>query len=122
MRKVGREAVGECRNEMLFVDGKYPVDLILVKIKAGQGKLKRGTILCENSDEENVILGTAGDNFIASYILAEDVDATEDIYAEAYRSGHFLIEALMVKEEYEITQKDKNELKHAGIYLSKGMK
>lgn len=121
MRKSGRETVGECKNEMLFVDGKYPIDLILVKIKAGQGTLQRGTILCENSDGENVILGTAGDNLIASYILAEDVDATEDIYAEAYRSGHFLIEALIVKEGYEITQKDKNELKQAGIYLSKGM-
>ncbi len=122
MRKAGRENIGECKDDMLFADGKYSIDLVLVKIKTGQGKLKRGTILCENSAGENVILGTTGDDFIASYILAEDIETTEDVYAEAYRSGHFLLEALIVKEEYEITQKDKNDLKYAGIYLSKGMK
>lgn len=120
MNKVGREVIGECRSEMLFVDGKYPIDVVLVKIKAGQGELKRGTILAENLMGENVILGTEGD-FTASYILAEDVETTADVYAEAYRSGHFLIEALTVKEEYSITQKDRNELRNAGIYLSKGM-
>lgn len=121
MNKVGREVIGECRSEMLFADGKYPVDVVLVKIKAGQGELKRGTILAENLMGENVILGTEGEGFAAAYILAEDVETTADVYAEAYRSGHFLIEALTVKEEYSITQKDRNELRNAGIYLSKGM-
>lgn len=121
MNKIGREVIGECRSEMLFVDGKYPVDVVLVKIKAGQGELKRGTILAENLMGENVILGTEGEGFAAAYILAEDVETTVDVYAEAYRSGHFLIEALTVKEEYSITQKDRNELRNAGIYLSKGM-
>ena len=91
-----------------------------VTIASGQGQLKRGTALALNADGKCVILGT--DAATANCILAKDVDATDaDTVAPAYREGHFNIDALIVKESYEITASDKEELRKLGIILSQSL-
>ncbi len=118
MAKVtGREYVGAARPEMLIIGTKHPTDICHVTIAAGQGKLKKGTVLAENGEGECGILGTEG--YTASYILAEDADdaAEDSVVAPAYRCGDFNKGALIVKEGYEMTAGDIAALRNGGIYL-----
>lgn len=69
------------------------------------------------------ILGTtvASDTATANCILAEDVDATSETAALAYRTGHFATNKLIVKDEYTMTAADKEALRDVGILLSDAM-
>lgn len=60
----------------------------------------------------------AAEALTASCILTDDVDATAEAFAVAYRSGHFNTNALIVKEGYTITAADKNNLRDGGVFLS----
>ncbi len=93
-----------------------------VKIAAGQGVLKRGTVLVLGDDGTYTMLGedTTGK---ANCVLADDVDAsgTEAATAVAYRTGHLNSRALLAAEGYTLTQADKEELRKGGILLSEMM-
>lgn len=127
MNTTGRENVGACAPEFLFASSKYPVSKVLMKIAAGEGKLKRGTALAMNSAGKCVILGTKetiDDKetlAVAAYILAEDIDATEEVTAEVYRTGHFIKNALAVKEDYTMTTSDVETFRKCGIILDNGI-
>lgn len=133
----GREQVGEFTPDNLIAGNRHPVDVCMVWIQAGQ-KLKRGTLLeaaaaaagvaeQEEGEEEAdtttkyVIRGTTADAE-AEYILADDVDATEeDTAATVYRTGEFAENAVIVKEGYTISDTDRKVLRNAGIFLTKIM-
>lgn len=120
MNTTGREYVGACAPEFLFASSKYPVSKVLKSVASGQGVLTRGTALALNADGKCVILGTA--SATAAYILAEDIDATSaDATAEVYRTGHFIKNALAVKESYTITDADVEEFRKVGIILDNGI-
>ena len=120
MNTTGREFVGACAPEFLFASSKYPVSKALKNVASGQGVLTRGTALALNADGKCVILGTA--DATAAYILAEDIDATSaDAPAEVYRTGHFIKNALVVKESYTITDADVEEFRKVGIMLDNGI-
>lgn len=120
MNTTGREYVGESTPEFLFASSKYPVSKVLMPIATGSGVLKRGTALAINAAGKCVILGTA--SATAAYILAEDIDATSaDVNAEVYRTGHFIKNALTVKEDYEITVTDVENFRKVGIILDSGI-
>lgn len=120
MNTTGREYVGACTPEFLFVSSKYPVDKVLRNIASGEGVLTRGTALALNADGKCVILGT--ESATAAYILAEDIDATSaDVTAEVYRTGHFIKNALTVKEGYTMTDADVEEFRKVGIMLDNGI-
>lgn len=90
-------------------------------IKAGQN-LKRGTLLEEDTEAGKYVIRGTNTDAEPEYILADDVDATaEDTVGTAYRSGEFAENALIVKEEYEITEKDRKALRNAGIFLNQAM-
>ena len=127
----GREQVGEFTPDNLIAGNRHPVDVCMVWIQAGQN-LKRGTLLeaaaaapSEPEDEEEadtrikyVIRGTSADAE-AEYILADDVDATEDdTAATVYRTGEFAENAVIVKEGYTISDADRKVLRNAGIFLT----
>lgn len=58
----------------------------------------------------------------AEYILAEAVDASEeDAVGTAYRTGEFAENALIVKEGYTLTARDRKALRNAGIFLTRIM-
>lgn len=88
-------------------------------IKAGEGKLKRGTALALGADGKLVILGTA--DATANCVLCDDVDATTEVKAEVYLTGHFNLNALIVKDSYTITPADIEALRNGGIYLDNSM-
>lgn len=102
---------------MLIIGTKHPADVCHVTIAAGQGRLRKGTVLAEGGNGKCVILGTEGCK--AAYILAEDADDAEgeDVVAPAYRSGDFNKGALVVKDGYEMTAADAAALRNGGIYL-----
>lgn len=102
-----------------LINSAYTTNACHVTVAAGQGALKRGTALAVNADGKAVILGTA--SATASYILAKDVDATEEAVAVAYREGHFNADALIVKADYTITAKDKDDFRTRNIILSESL-
>lgn len=117
MNKNGMSQVGVFTPDNLIAGNRHPVDVCHVVIKAGQ-QLERGTVLEADAEEEGkyVIKRTQAD---AEYILAEAVDASEeDQVGAAYRSGDFAENALIVKEGYTLTDKDRKSLRDAGIFLS----
>ena len=101
-----------------LINAAHETNACHVTVAAGQGALKRGTALGVK-DGKAVILGT--DGATASYILAKDVDATEEAVAVAYREGHFNADALIVKAEYTITADDKAEFRKNNIILSESI-
>lgn len=118
---LGREFVGSIDSQMLLIGTVHSADICHVTIAAGQGTLKKGTVLAVNSENKCCILGT--ENCTASFILAEDADAADDmdIVVPAYRSGDFNKGALITKNGYTITEQDIKELRDGGIYLGNVM-
>lgn len=143
MSTVGREVIGRCDYELLFADNKHPVDVCHVTLAAG-AKHKKGEVLeilengkCDilgttvlgkpedgetTTEEETKETVSEAKETVAGYILAEDADAEgKEVIAVAYRSGHFVRNALIVKEGYSLTEKDEAQLRNGGIYLSDAM-
>lgn len=117
----GREQVGSCTQDNLIAGSRHPLDICQVVIKAGQN-LKRGTLLEEDTEAGKYVIRGTNTDAEPEYILADDVDATaEDTVGTAYRSGEFAKNALIVKEKYEITEKDRKTLRNAGIFLNQVM-
>lgn len=93
----------------------YPQpDSFLAELKT-PGAYARGTVLSLESDGTYEVLGAGSGK--ASCVLADPALET-DSAAVAYRSGHFNRNALIVKDGYEMTAADENELRLAGIFLS----
>lgn len=149
MNKSGMSQVGAFTPDNLIAGNRHPVDICHVIIKAGQN-LKRGTVLEADMEEKGkyVALGTQGikatapvDDKVsedeqpkdtesgaenqaaeAEYILAEDVNASEeDTVGTAYCTGEFAENVLIVKEGYTISDADRKALRNAGIFLKKIM-
>lgn len=59
-KTVGREFVGSTSPEMLLIGTAHPAIVGHVLIAAGQGAMKRGTILVENAEGKCFVLGTEG--------------------------------------------------------------
>lgn len=115
------EIVGSMSYDNLIYDDKMPIDTKTVSIRANQGDLKRGTVLCKSTgtagDSKYVKLGTVAKTnevLTVDCILTDDVNVTAEVVAEAYRSGHFNRTALIG----ELKNTDETILRNAGIYLS----
>lgn len=105
-----------------------------VKIAAGEGLLKRGTLLSRKDDGTYVICGktvTAGEGESATTttysdpgaVLAADVDAggtdaTVAVAAVAYSSGNFNPDAVSVAANYTLTAADKDGLRKYNIVFT----
>lgn len=88
------ENIGAVEYDGLIVNNVPVADVVTVKLKAGTGILKRGT----------VVTGAAG---------AELAPA-----AAAYRTGHFARNKLHTNGSYTLTAADEEILRNAGILLS----
>lgn len=102
-----------------------------VKIAAGEGALKRGTVLTAKDDGSYVVCGkkvTTGEGDAAttttysnpSAILADDVDAsgTTAAAAVAYHTGNFNPAAVIVADGYTLTGADKDNLRKYNIVFT----
>lgn len=90
-----------------------------IKIAAGEGEVKRGTVLAAKSDGTYAVYSGAKDT-APSAILVQDVDASgsEDVAAVAYCSGNFNPAAVIVAEGYELTAADRDTLRKYDIYFT----
>ena len=118
------ENLSGSENDGLIVAGTPTTDIFSVTVRHGQGILTRGTILAISSTEDSmVMLGTdadGGETLTANCILADDTDTgeTSDIFATAYRVGHFNRNAIITKDDYTLSATDEEELRKGGILLS----
>lgn len=110
------EKIGEMKQDNLFASVDVRALTNGVTIAAGEGELKRGTVLSLGTDGKcKVISATSG---LTPYgILCDDVDATSEAVAEVYVSGVFNKNALIVKSGYTLTAADITALRNGGIYL-----
>lgn len=118
--------IGICEADNLIISGKFQRDAVSVTIASGEGVLSRGTVVAMSSKSGKcVILGTeAGeDETLTPYgIICDEVDATSaDAVTTAYRTGHFNKEALIVDDNYTMTDADEAALRNGGIYLDSAM-
>ncbi len=129
MAKNLNETIGTMEYDGLIYDGKHPVDVKTVQVRAGQGVLERGTVLAisegTGGDDAMAILGTtaiADETLTADCVLADPVDTGDAIgtavVGVAYRSGHLTRQKLIVKDAYTMTAKDEAVLRNGGIFLS----
>lgn len=104
----------------LIVDGSVPILTKAVKLGAGQGILKRGTVLGKItvSGQYKVVNSANLDGSQdADCILADDVDTTESVVAVAYTSGHFNRKALVFGGS-DTADTHEARLRELGIFLS----
>ncbi len=104
----------------LIVDGSVPILTKAVKLGAGQGALKRGTVLGKiTTGGEYVIVNSANTDGSqdADCILADDVDTTDSVVAIAYTSGHFNRKALVFGGS-DTADTHEARLRELGIFLS----
>lgn len=111
--------VGSVGQDNLIAKPFPPAEPFGVKVAAGEGQLKRGTVLALGEDGSYTMLAAATTGK-ANCVLADDVDASGEtaVTAVAYRTGHFNSKALIMAEGYTLTQADKEELRKGGILLS----
>ena len=101
-----------------LLDAAYSNHTVGVTIAAGQGELKRGTVLAINADNKAVkASGASGTE--CRYILRKDVNAAEaDTVAYAYDEGRFIKSRLIVGDGYTLTAKDIDTLRTHNICLA----
>lgn len=102
-----------------LINGLTPsAEVFHVQLAAGQGVLKRGTLLA-TADGGMVKISSATTGK-ANAVLTDDVDTGDGdaVVAVAYRTGHFNANGLIVADGYKITAADKEALRTAGILLS----
>ena len=89
-----------------------------VQIAAGNGALKRGTIVTGTAGGALAPAAAALKAENGAYILTDDIDATNATVATAYRTGHFNRNKLITNGSYALTAADEEILRAAGILLS----
>lgn len=124
------ENLGAMSYDNLINNSGIPLVTALRKIKGGQGVMKRGTALALSTgtagDGSLVLLGTtavADEVLTANAILADEVDTgTAGVQGEVYLTGHFNTNALITKDEAELTAPQIEEFRIRGIFLDAMMK
>ena len=106
------ENLGAVEYDGLIVSNVPGTDVVTVKIAAGNGTLKRGTLVTGTPGGELAPVNAALVATKATFVL------TDEVNANAYRCGHFARNKLIVAEEYALTAADEEVLRNAGILLS----
>lgn len=104
------EVIGECKADNLIANINIPLHTQSVTVTAGQGVLKRGTVI--SADGKIMASGLT-----AHGILCDDVDTATETVAEIYVSGCFNKGALIVADGYDLTADNLAELRAIGIYV-----
>ena len=110
------ENLGAVGFDNLFSGAFPPAEVFSVTLAAGQGVLKRGTLLAKT--DGGMVKISSSTTGKANAVLADDVDTSATTTGIAYQTGHFNTNSLIVANGYEITAADKEALRVAGILLS----
>lgn len=129
MAKHLNDKIGSMEYDKLIAGMTPPVKVasgVITKL-ATAATYPRGTVLCRSSgtggDGKLKILGTTAaenETLTPDCILCDDEDIGTDADANVavYVMGCFNEDVVTVKEEYDITQADKDTLRERGIYLA----
>lgn len=125
--------LGEFETDDLIYDSTYPIDTKGVRLRKGQGTLKRGTVLAISRGTagtgEAVMLGceaAENETFEIEGILTDAVDTgtgegASSMFTTAYQSGKFNRNRLIVSEGYTISPEDERVMRECGIFLATKM-
>lgn len=112
------ENIGAVEYDGLIVNNVPVADVVTVKLKAGTGILKRGTVVTGAAGAELAPAAAALSATNGTYILTDDTDVTAGAVATAYRTGHIARNKLHTDGSYTLTAADEEILRNAGILLS----
>lgn len=112
------ETIGAVEYDGLIVANVPVADVVTIKLAAGTGVLKRGTVITGAAGSALAPVAAALDATKGTYILADDTDITEAAVATAYRAGHFARNKLVTNGTYTLTAADEEILRNAGILLA----
>lgn len=102
-----------------LINSNVPVaDVVTVSLAASQGVLPRGALITGTAGAALSLVKAALVATDATYVLADETDATAATKAVAYRTGHFNVEGLVTGSEYALTAADKEILRGQGILVS----
>lgn len=130
------EQTGEFRPDSLIAGNEYPVLTDGIGLKAGQGVLKRGSLIMKGTDGAGYIAGSAvtattgeGENAVTSDmemkvhgILTDDFDtgmdaSADNVPATVYLTGQYNRAAVIVTGEDAAVETYEDDMKRVGIYL-----
>lgn len=125
MNTKGREVMGKCESKLLIADASMRADVVTVTLAktSDEVELERGAVLAVSNETGKCRLLSGAEGETAAYILAETTvtSKTGDTVAEAYQTGKFIRNALIVAENYALSFSDEKALRDAGIYLENAM-
>lgn len=130
------EQTGEFKPDSLIAGNKFPIMKEGIGLKAGQGVLKRGSLIMKCADGAGYIAGTVvtvttGEGASATTetakmevfgILTDDCDTGTDVSADnipvvCYQTGEMNREAVIVSGEGATVETYESDMKKVGIYL-----
>ena len=117
MSKRLNETIGTVEYDGI-INSACHADVVTVKIAGGNGVLKRGTIVTGTAGGALAPASAAISAVNGAYILTDDIDATNETVATAYRTGYFNRNKLITNGSYALTAADEEVLRAAGILLS----
>lgn len=110
--------------ENLFT-GVMPAPTATFELEAGQGLLKRGSLIAIDTDTGQGKLIASGSEAVSFFVLADDTDTgesgTEAVGCTGYLSGNFNKERLIVGEDYDFPTADVAQMRKDGIILQTAM-
>ncbi|MGG1442100.1 head decoration protein [Brevibacillus laterosporus] len=129
MNNLYEKEVGSVGHTNLFASTTHPVDVKAVTLKAGQGIVKRGTVLgiATTTQLATTVDGSKTDGTeLADSILTDDVDtgeasSTVNVVATAYSSGSFNRQALLFGGTDKADKHEKH-LRELGIFMKDNLK
>lgn len=120
------EVVGTFGYDELII-GNFPVaDVTMIKLSAGKGVVKRGTVVVGIPGGEFAPISEAATSDVALYIVTDDTDTGEEVgleavMATAYKSGKFNRRKLHTDGTYELSAGDEELLRLANILLDEAV-
>lgn len=118
------KGIGEFKPDSLIADNRFPILADGMKVKSGQGVLKRGTILGAGSDGKMYVTGSKAiidskeEVITADCILTDDIDtASADVISTGYIAGIFNSKALILAEGANL-ETYKSEMRKLGLYTA----
>ena len=117
MSKKLNETIGAVEYDGI-INSACNLDVVTVQIAAGNGALKRGTIVTGTAGAALAPVAAALNAENSTYILTDDIDATNATVTTAYRIGHFNRNKLITNGSYKLSAADEEILRAHGILLS----
>lgn len=118
MAKSLNSVLGEMQFDGLIADTFPETNVMSVNLKADAGEIKRGTVVVGKPGGEFAPLAAAPVADDALYVVADDVNTSENTAATVYRTGNFARSKLIVASGYTLTAADEEALRKSGIFVS----